>query len=51
MSEIMRKVRTTARFMLGNLHDFDYAKKVAYQDLNEVNKSKVMVIFSFLIIF
>lgn len=36
MSEIMRKVRTTARFMLGNLHDFTHKDSLDYGDLKEV---------------
>ncbi|CAO3585901.1 unnamed protein product [Absidia cylindrospora] len=38
MSEIMRKVRTTARFMLGNLHDFTYKDSIHYDDLKEIDK-------------
>jgi isoleucyl-tRNA synthetase len=34
LAEIYRKLRNTARYMLGNLHDFDPAKDtVAYKDL------------------
>jgi len=38
-SDIYRKVRNTARFLLGNLHDFDPSKDVvAYGDLPELDK-------------
>ena len=38
-ADMYRKVRNTARFLLGNLHDFDPAKDaVAYADLPELDK-------------
>jgi isoleucyl-tRNA synthetase len=38
-SEMYRKVRNTARFLLGNLHDFDPMQDaVAYADLPELDK-------------
>ena len=38
-SDIYRKVRNTARFLLGNLHDFEPQKDaVAYADLPELDK-------------
>ncbi len=38
-SEIYRKVRNTARFLLGNLHDFDPKQDaIAYADLPELDK-------------
>jgi isoleucyl-tRNA synthetase len=38
-SDIYRKVRNTARFLLGNLHDFDPQKDaVAYADLPELDR-------------
>ena len=38
-SDMYRKVRNTARFLLGNLHDFDPQKDaVAYSDLPELDK-------------
>jgi isoleucyl-tRNA synthetase len=38
-SEMYRKVRNTARFLLGNLHDFDPKQNaVAYADLPELDK-------------
>lgn len=39
MSEIYRKIRNTARFLLGNLHDFDPAKDaVPYEQLPELDR-------------
>lgn len=39
MADIYRKIRNTARFLLGNLHDFDPAKDaIAYQDLPELDR-------------
>ena len=39
LSEIYRKIRNTARFLLGNLHDFDPAKHaVPYSDLPELDR-------------
>lgn len=39
MSEAYRKIRNTARYLLGNLYDFDPAKdSVAYDDLLELDK-------------
>ncbi|NJR45070.1 MAG: isoleucine--tRNA ligase [Hyellaceae cyanobacterium CSU_1_1] len=38
-SDMYRKVRNTARFLLGNLHDFDPKKHtIAYADLPELDK-------------
>ncbi len=38
-SDMYRKVRNTARFLLGNLHDFDPKKDaIAYADLPELDK-------------
>ncbi|HEY9770513.1 MAG TPA: isoleucine--tRNA ligase [Coleofasciculaceae cyanobacterium] len=38
-SDMYRKVRNTARFLLGNLHDFDPSKNaIAYADLPELDK-------------
>lgn len=37
--EVFKKVRNTARFILGNLYDFDPAKNyVEYKNLNEIDK-------------
>lgn len=39
LSDIYRKIRNTARFLLGNLHDFDPTKHtVAYEDLPELDR-------------
>ncbi len=39
MSDVYRKIRNTARFLIGNLHDFDPAKdSVAYEDLPELDR-------------
>ncbi|MGD9683401.1 MAG: isoleucine--tRNA ligase, partial [Candidatus Obscuribacterales bacterium] len=39
LAEVYRKLRNTARYMLGNLHDFDPAKDaVAYEDLSDLDR-------------
>jgi isoleucyl-tRNA synthetase len=39
LSDIYRKIRNTARFLLGNLHDFDPEKHaVPYEDLPELDR-------------
>ncbi|MBD1842556.1 isoleucine--tRNA ligase [Cyanobacteria bacterium FACHB-63] len=39
MSDVYRKIRNTARFLLGNLHDFDPEKDaVAYEKLPELDR-------------
>ncbi|HEY9671487.1 MAG TPA: isoleucine--tRNA ligase [Waterburya sp.] len=39
LSDIYRKIRNTARFLLGNLHDFDPDQdKVPYEDLPELDR-------------
>jgi isoleucyl-tRNA synthetase len=39
MADVYRKIRNTARFLIGNLHDFDPAKDaIAYQDLPELDR-------------
>jgi isoleucyl-tRNA synthetase len=39
LSDVYRKIRNTARFLLGNLHDFDPAKNaVAYEQLPELDR-------------
>jgi isoleucyl-tRNA synthetase len=39
MSDVYRKIRNTARFLIGNLHDFDPAKDaIAYNDLPELDR-------------
>jgi len=38
-SDVYRKIRNTAKFLLGNLHDFDPAKNaVAYEELPELDR-------------
>jgi isoleucyl-tRNA synthetase len=36
ISDNLRKVRTTARFLLGNLYDFNHDASVDYHQLQEV---------------
>lgn len=39
MADVYRKIRNTARFLLGNLHDFDPAKdKVPYEELPQLDR-------------
>ncbi|MGL6284705.1 MAG: class I tRNA ligase family protein, partial [Microcoleaceae cyanobacterium] len=39
LADIYRKIRNTARFLLGNLHDFDLSKDaIAYKDLPELDQ-------------
>ncbi len=38
VSEVYRKIRNTLRFLLGNLADFTPFKRVAYQDLREMDR-------------
>ncbi|MBZ0185114.1 MAG: class I tRNA ligase family protein, partial [Candidatus Obscuribacterales bacterium] len=39
LAEVYKKLRNTARYMLGNLHDFDPQKdSVAYEDLSDIDK-------------
>ncbi|MBK9144310.1 MAG: isoleucine--tRNA ligase [Candidatus Melainabacteria bacterium] len=39
LAEVYRKLRNTARYMLGNLHDFDPATDaVAYEDLGDLDR-------------
>ncbi|KAG2198396.1 hypothetical protein INT47_009801, partial [Mucor saturninus] len=38
VSESLRKIRTTARFLLGNLHDFHRENYVDYDNLQEVDQ-------------
>lgn len=37
-AEVYRKIRNTARYILGNISDFDVEKPVAYEDLEEIDK-------------
>lgn len=39
LAEVYRKIRNTARFLLGNLHDFDPSSQaIAYQELPELDR-------------
>ena len=38
VTEVYRKIRNTARYILGNTSDFDVNKPVAYEDLQEIDK-------------
>ncbi len=38
MSETYRKIRNTARYILGNINDFDVNNEVEYEDLLEIDK-------------
>ena len=38
VSEVYRKIRNTARYILGNTSDFDVNNKVDYKDLEEIDK-------------
>ncbi len=43
MSEVYRKIRNTARYILGNIHDFDPKKdSVAVENMNELDKWAMM---------
>lgn len=47
ISESLRKVRTTARFLLGNLHDFDHNKRVPYNELQEVDQYMLNELYNY----
>ena len=38
ISDVYRKIRNTARYILGNTYDYDHEKPVAYEDLQEIDK-------------
>lgn len=38
ISEAYRKIRNTARYILGNTSDFDPDNKVEYKDMEEIDK-------------
>jgi len=38
VTEVYRKIRNTARYILGNISDFDVNNPVAYEDLTEIDK-------------
>ncbi|KAI7851172.1 tRNA synthetases class I-domain-containing protein [Circinella umbellata] len=47
VSDNIRKIRTTARFLLGNLHDFTYKDCVPYDQLNETDRYMLHELFEF----
>ncbi|KAI9317679.1 tRNA synthetases class I-domain-containing protein [Dichotomocladium elegans] len=47
VSDSIRKLRTTARFLLGNLHDFTYKDIVAYDQLNDIDKYMLHELYGF----
>lgn len=38
VAEVYRKIRNTARFILGNISDFDVNNSVSYEELQEIDK-------------
>ena len=42
VSEVYRKIRNTARYILGNISDFDVNQPVAYEELMEIDKWALM---------
>ena len=42
VSEVYRKLRNTARYILGNISDFDITKPVAYENLQEIDEWALM---------
>ena len=38
VTEVYRKIRNTARYILGNIYDFDVNNPVPYKDLEEIDK-------------
>ena len=38
VTAVYRKIRNTARYILGNINDFDVDNPVAYEDLQEIDK-------------
>ncbi|CEP09256.1 hypothetical protein [Parasitella parasitica] len=47
ISDSLRKVRTTARFLLGNLHDFKEVHYVDYERLQEVDKYMLYELYKY----
>lgn len=47
ISENLRKVRTTARFLLGNLHDFDHKNTLPYNELQEVDQYMLSELYKY----
>ena len=42
VAEVYRKIRNTARYILGNINDFDVNNSVKYEDLQELDKWALM---------
>ena len=42
VAEVYRKIRNTARYILGNINDFDVNNTVKYEDLQELDKWALM---------
>ena len=42
VAEVYRKIRNTARYILGNMNDFDVNNTVKYEDLQELDKWALM---------
>ena len=42
VAEVYRKIRNTARYILGNINDFDVNNPVKYEDLQELDKWALM---------
>ena len=42
VAETYRKIRNTARYILGNISDFDVNNKIKYEDLEEIDKFALM---------
>ena len=42
VAEVYRKIRNTARYILGNINDFDVNSPVKYEDLQELDKWALM---------
>ncbi|RCH90022.1 hypothetical protein CU098_002672, partial [Rhizopus stolonifer] len=47
ISDSLRKVRTTARFLLGNLHDFKQQDYVDYDQLQEIDQYMLHELYSY----
>ncbi|RJQ31149.1 MAG: isoleucine--tRNA ligase [Actinobacteria bacterium] len=46
VSEAYRRLRNTARFMLGNLYDFNISQKVLFEELTEIDRWALMKLSS-----
>ncbi|ORE01399.1 isoleucyl-tRNA synthetase [Rhizopus microsporus var. microsporus] len=47
ISDNLRKIRTTARFLLGNLHDFELKNYVDYDKLAEIDKYMLYELYEY----